>query len=106
MFILQLSPSFGMHLALLKTGKVKCDDLTDEESDQADDCALEVILREIINNQNAQIQAMRAILDAKSYPAENDCKVDVRTKASSASSTAVSAGTALVTVASSLYLMM
>ena len=52
-----------------------CDDLTDEESDQADDCAFEIILREIINNQNAQIQTMRGILDAKSYPEEDDCKV-------------------------------
>lgn len=69
-----------MAKALLKTGKVNCDDLTDEESDQAADCALEVILREIINNQNAQIQAMRGILEAKSYPAENDCKVDVSAK--------------------------
>lgn len=61
--------------ALLKTGKLKCDDLTDEESEQADDCALEIILREIVNNQNAQIQAMRAILESNSYPQENDCKV-------------------------------
>ena len=52
-----------------------CDDLTDEESDQADDCAFEIILREIINNQNAQIQTMRGILDSKSYPEEDDCKV-------------------------------
>ena len=36
---------------------------------------LEIILREIINNQNAQIQAMRAILEAKNYPQESDCKV-------------------------------
>ncbi len=52
-----------------------CDDLTDEESEQADDCALEIILREIVNNQNSQIQAMRALLEAKNYPEENDCKV-------------------------------
>ena len=56
---------------------MKCDDLNDEESEQADDCALEIILREIINNQNAQIQAMRAILEAKDYPQENDCKVPI-----------------------------
>jgi len=60
---------------LLKTGKLNCDDLTDEESEQADDCALEIILREIVNNQNSQIQAMRALLEAKNYPEENDCKV-------------------------------
>ena len=63
--------------ALLKTGKLNCDDLTDEESEQADDCALEIILREIVNNQNAQIQAMRALLEAKNYPEENDCKVPI-----------------------------
>ena len=62
---------------MLKTGKLQCDDLTDEESEQADDCALEIILREIVNNQNAQIQAMRAILEAKNYPQESDCKVPI-----------------------------
>ena len=65
----------NMAKALLKTGKLTCDDLTDEESDQADDCALEVILREIINNQNAQIQGMRNILEGKVYPETNDCEV-------------------------------
>ncbi|KAL7554971.1 hypothetical protein ACHAWF_018546 [Thalassiosira exigua] len=84
LFLHQMIPhhqnAVNMAKALLQTGKVKCDDLTDEESDQADDCALEVILREIINNQNAQIQVMRGILEAKSYPAENDCKVDVGAK--------------------------
>ena len=54
---------------------MECDDLTDEESDQADDCALEVIAREIINNQNAQIQVMRGLLDSNGYPEENDCQV-------------------------------
>ena len=54
---------------------MRCDDLTDEESDQADDCALEIILREIVNVQNAQIQAMRGLLDAGGYPAEDDCEV-------------------------------
>eukprot|EP00984_Skeletonema_dohrnii_P022590 scaffold11699_cov138-Skeletonema_dohrnii-CCMP3373.AAC.1 len=61
----------------------KCDDLTDEESEQADDCALEIILREIVNNQNAQIQAMRAILEAKNYPQESDCKVPIGREGSS-----------------------
>jgi len=81
LFLHQMIPhhqnAVNMAKALLKTGKVQCDDLTDEESEQADDCALEVILREIINNQNVQIQSMRAILDAKSYPEENDCKVSM-----------------------------
>jgi hypothetical protein len=68
---------------LLKTGKLQCDDLTDEESEQADDCALETILREIVNGQNAQIQTMRAILEAKKYPQESDCKVPIGNEESS-----------------------
>ena len=36
---------------------------------------MEIILREIINNQNAQIQVMRGLLDSKSYPENNDCEV-------------------------------
>ena len=66
-----------MAKALLFTGKLTCDDLTDEDTEQADDCALEVILREIINNQNAQIQGMRSILEGKGYPETNDCKVGI-----------------------------
>ena len=38
---------------------------------------MEIILREIINNQNAQIQRMRAILEEKNYPRDNDCKVSI-----------------------------
>lgn len=67
----------NMAKALLKTGKLTCDDLADEDTEQADDCALEVILREIINNQNAQIQGMRSILEGKGYPETNDCKVGI-----------------------------
>ena len=59
----------------MKTEKVQCDDLTDEESEQAVDCGLEIILREIVNGQNHQIQVMRGLLEAKSYPEEDDCKV-------------------------------
>ena len=66
---------FYISTALIKTGKLECDDITDEESDQADDCALEIILREIINNQNAQIQAMQAIIESKGWPEEDECKV-------------------------------
>eukprot|EP00986_Skeletonema_menzelii_P021049 scaffold33005_cov177-Skeletonema_menzelii.AAC.5 len=81
LFLHQMIPhhqnAVNMAKALLKTEKLKCDDLTDEESEQADDCALEIILREIVNNQNAQIQTMRAILEAKNYPKESDCKVPI-----------------------------
>lgn len=76
LFIHQMIPhhqnAVNMAKALLKTGKVKCDDLTGED----EDCVLETILREIINGQNAQIQAMRGILDSLAYPAEADCKVE------------------------------
>merc|ERR1712238_45825 len=58
-----------MAKALLKTGTMVCDDLTDEESEQADNT------REIINTQNHQIQVMRGLLSAKSYPEQNDCEV-------------------------------
>lgn len=77
LFIHQMIPhhqnAVNMAKALLKTGKVKCDDLTGEE----DDCILETILREVINGQNSQIQAMRGILESLDYPAEADCKVEV-----------------------------
>merc|ERR1712032_1417912 len=52
----------NMAKALLKTGKLVCDDLTDEESDQADDCTMEVLLRSIINVQNHEIQIMESLL--------------------------------------------
>jgi hypothetical protein len=71
-----------MAKALLNTGKVQCEDLTnvaasseDAANTQAALCTMQVILREIISEQNHQIQTMRGILDAKSFPQENDCKV-------------------------------
>jgi len=85
LFLHQMIPhhqnAVNMAKALMKTKKVQCDDLTDEESEQAVDCGLEIILREIINGQNHQIQAMRGLLDAKSYPEENDCKVTINSSA-------------------------
>ena len=60
--------------ALLKTDKLNCEDISDDENL---DCAIEAILREIINNQNAQIQNMRWILDENSYPQDNDCVVEM-----------------------------
>lgn len=79
LFLHQMIPhhqnAVNMAKALLKTGTMVCDDLTDEESEQADNCALEIITREIINTQNHQIQVMRGLLSAKSYPEQNDCEV-------------------------------
>lgn len=78
LFIHQMIPhhqnAVNMAKALLVTGKLKCKDLTEE----TDDCVLENILREIINVQNAQIQAMRGILDNQfpKYPTD-DCKVEI-----------------------------
>jgi len=79
LFIHQMIPhhqnAVNMAKALLVTNKLQCEDITDDENP---DCAMEVILREIINNQNAQIQTMRSILEANNYPQEDDCKVMIR----------------------------
>eukprot|EP01082_Thalassiosira_pseudonana_P015694 g13693.t1.1.5e17418b g13693 g13693.t1 contig9:213159-214342(-) len=78
LFIHQMIPhhqnAVNMAKALIKTNTIQCDDLTNDDNP---DCAMEIILREIINNQNAQIQAMRAILESKSFPQENDCVVPI-----------------------------
>lgn len=108
LFLHQMIPhhqnAVNMAKALLKTGKVNCDDLTDEESEQADDCALEVILREIVNNQNAQIQAMRGLLEAYSYPQENDCMVEISSTSGGVSYVGGLVGAAFAIGVSSLYL--
>jgi hypothetical protein len=62
----------NMAKALLKTGKLSCNDLADDTND---DCILEGILREIVNSQNFQIQTMYAVADAMSYPRTDDCEV-------------------------------
>lgn len=81
LFIHQMIPhhqnAVNMAKALLFAGTLDCDDLTDEENP---DCAMEVILRSITANQNAQIQAMRGILESKSLPATNDCIVEAYSK--------------------------
>jgi hypothetical protein len=75
LFVHQMVPhhqnAVNMAKALLKTGKVVCDDLTEE----SDACITEGILREIVNNQNFQIHAMYGILEEMEYPKEDDCKV-------------------------------
>uniref|UniRef100_A0A7S2LG87 DUF305 domain-containing protein n=1 Tax=Leptocylindrus danicus TaxID=163516 RepID=A0A7S2LG87_9STRA len=77
LFIHQMIPhhqnAVNMAKALLKTGTLTCDDLLQE----SDDCAMEAILRDIVNGQNMQIQAMRGVLESMNYPAEDDCKVTV-----------------------------
>ena len=64
----------NMAKALLKMDKLNCEDILDDESP---DCAMEAILREIMNKQNAQIQKMRWILEKNSYPQDNDCVVEM-----------------------------
>ena len=105
--MLILSPLSFDHLivlssALMKTEKVTCDDLTAEE----DGCALEVILREIINGQNHQIQVMRGLLESMDYPQEKDCKVAVGVKPNAAVSVTVFTSASVAALVSSLYLML
>jgi hypothetical protein len=77
LFMHQMIPhhqnAVNMAKALLKTG-LTCEDLTNEDDPN---CLVEVILREIINGQNAQIQAMRGILESLDEPAYANCVVPV-----------------------------
>ena len=79
LFIHQMIPhhqnAVNMAKALIKLDTLQCDDLADEDSEQAADCAMEVVLRSIITEQNAQIQTMRDVLESKNFPPTNDCKV-------------------------------
>jgi hypothetical protein len=77
LFIHQMIPhhqnAVNMAKALLKTG-MSCEDLTNEDDPK---CTMEVIVREIINGQNAQIQVMRGILESLDEPTYADCVVPV-----------------------------
>ena len=64
----------NMAKALLKTGVIHCASLADD----TDDCAIENILREIINNQNYQIQLMYEVLKDDGFPKTNDCVVTIK----------------------------
>jgi Domain of unknown function (DUF305) len=81
LFIHQMVPhhqnAVNMAKALLKTGKVTCNDLTSEEPL----CVMETILRDIIMNQNFQIQVMYGVIEALNYTKVNDCKVLVNAPA-------------------------
>ena len=79
LFIHQMIPhhqnAVNMAKALLKSGGLSsCDDLTNEDDVN---CAMEMMMREIINDQNAQIQTMRSVLEAMEEPAYADCVVPV-----------------------------
>ena len=77
LFLHQMIPhhqnAVNMAKALLKHGHLDCANMEDE----TDDCTMEVILREIVNNQNKQIQDMRGLLESYGYPETDDCKVDI-----------------------------
>ena len=64
-----------MAKALLKTGVLKCERLDHDVVEE--DCAMENILREIVNNQIYQIQIMYDVLRDGGSPMTNDCVVDV-----------------------------
>jgi uncharacterized protein (DUF305 family) len=63
----------NMAKALLHEGDVRCSDITSD----SDDCKMEGLLYEIVNNQNFQIQQMRGILEGDGFPEFNDCIVNV-----------------------------
>jgi hypothetical protein len=87
LFIHQMIPhhqnAVNQAKTLLKTGFSSCDDLSDDEDPT---CIMEGILREIINGQNAQIQAMRGILESLEEPQYADCEVLVFGEAQEGSS--------------------
>jgi len=80
LFIHQMIPhhqnAVNMAKALLKSGGLECEDVTEETSD----CALTVIAMSIIAHQNHQIQGMQAVLDEEGYLPTNDCEVTVSSK--------------------------
>ena len=77
LFIHQMIPhhqnAVNMAKALLKTGGMAtCEDLTNEDDPE---CIMQYMMYEIINNQNHQIQTMRAVLESLQEPAYADCVV-------------------------------
>jgi len=98
LFVHQMIPhhqnAVNMAKTLLKTNKLQCDDLTGESPD----CVMEVMLREIINGQNHQIQAMRGYLESMSYPETDNCEVRITTESQAGSMVAVSVSSALLAV--------
>jgi Domain of unknown function (DUF305) len=64
----------NMAKTLLKLGGLSCDDLLNEDQT---DCIMTNMMRDTINSQNQQIQAMRNILEALNLPYADDCVVTV-----------------------------
>jgi Domain of unknown function (DUF305) len=64
----------NMAKTLLKLGGLSCGDLLNEDET---DCIMVNMMRDTINSQNQQIQAMRNILEALQLPYADDCVVTV-----------------------------
>lgn len=62
----------NMAKTLLHSGQVECDDLTNEDDPL---CVMNAISREIINNQNFQIQQMLRVLEDLGFPEMDNCNV-------------------------------
>lgn len=81
LFLHQMIPhhqnAVNMAKALLKTDIVQCDDLTEE----TDDCAMKIILLEIVNTQNHQIQTMKGLLEGYGFPPKDACIVEITSDA-------------------------
>jgi hypothetical protein len=86
LFLHQMIPhhinAVNMAKALLKTDTVDCPSLVpstgaETSADASDDCSLDAILRDIIGNQNYQIQIMYGVLKDGGFPETNDCVVDI-----------------------------
>jgi hypothetical protein len=77
LFMHQMIPhhenAINMAKALLHSGSLNCDDLTD---DSVEDCVLQGMMYEIINGQNHQIQTMQSILqNNENYSEVKNCDV-------------------------------
>lgn len=68
----------NMCKALFKSGEIECEDIEDEEDPH---CAITHLCYEIINGQNFEIQTMKGILDSLGHDEEDDCVVNVDSKA-------------------------
>jgi len=79
LFVHQMIPhhqnAVNMAKALLKSGDLKCDDLTAEEP--SPHCVLKQVCLEVITGQNHQIQSMGGAIEALGYVEEDDCEVPV-----------------------------
>jgi Domain of unknown function (DUF305) len=74
----------NMAKTLLKLGGLSCGDLLNEDET---DCIMVNMMRDTINSQNQQIQAMRNILEALQLPYADDCVVTVTSSEGTATTT-------------------